>query len=220
MPEHSIGCMYGAPGAMNVTPLKRGGSRELGDIVRWARPVRLSYAPQLTAAIMRPHTSARLERMIRYDPRVDIVWSYARRELRLAAIRDAIFYTWRFLDAPGGREPAYVIIDDGRPIGACALESTYGGRTLRIVDLVATPGTWHTCLAAIARHAADASDASMLDIKLMGTDGRRRRMWRSGFTVRARKPFLCMIPEHGDPRFLNPDAWFYCGGDSDLASLD
>src|SRR6188474_828105 len=40
MPELGIGCMYGAPGAMNVTPLKHGGSRELGHVARWVRPVR------------------------------------------------------------------------------------------------------------------------------------------------------------------------------------
>src|SRR5712672_2241088 len=35
MTEHRIECMYGAPGAMNVTPLKHGGSRELGHVSRW-----------------------------------------------------------------------------------------------------------------------------------------------------------------------------------------
>src|SRR5215831_4086105 len=40
MPAHRIGCMYGAPGAMNVTPLKHGGSCEIGQVVRWVRPVR------------------------------------------------------------------------------------------------------------------------------------------------------------------------------------
>nr|MBA3818763.1 GNAT family N-acetyltransferase [Deltaproteobacteria bacterium] len=40
MPEHGIGCMYGAPGAMNLTPLKHGGSREVGQVSRWVRPLR------------------------------------------------------------------------------------------------------------------------------------------------------------------------------------
>src|SRR5258706_11516299 len=40
MPGCGIGCMYGAPGVMNVTPLKHGGSREIGHVARWARPLR------------------------------------------------------------------------------------------------------------------------------------------------------------------------------------
>src|SRR5690349_21615979 len=39
MPEHAIACMYGAPGAMNLTPLKHGGSREVGLVARWTRPL-------------------------------------------------------------------------------------------------------------------------------------------------------------------------------------
>jgi hypothetical protein len=219
MTAHKLGCMYGAPGAMNVTPLKHGGSKELGDVVRWARPIRLARAAQLTAAILRPRGTARLEPMEPHDIRVDLVWAQARTELKLAAVRDSAFYTWRFIEAPGGHEPAFLIVDRGRTIGACALEAMHDGRTLRIVDVMAAPGAWHDCLGAIARHAADFTEAWILDIKLMGRDGRRRRMWRSGFTERQSKPFLCMIPAGGDRRFLDPDAWFYCGADSDIACL-
>lgn len=34
------------------------------------------------------------------------------------------------------------------------------------------------------------------------------------------KPFPYMIPHGGDRRFVDPQRWFYCGGDSDLDSLD
>ena len=219
MPEHALGCMYGAPGAMNVTPLKHGGSRELGHVVRWARPIRLPHAPEVSAAILRPRTTGELEPMVADDPRVDEVWERARRELPLAAVRDAKFYTWRFVDAPGGHEPAFVITDGGLPIGACSLETLHGGRTVRIVDLMAVPGAWHACLRAIARHVCDHTSAAMLDIKLFDRDGRRRKMLRSGFVERQSKPFLCMIPRGGDRRFVDPDRWFYCGGDADIACL-
>ena len=53
--------MYGAPGAMNVTPLKHGGSREVGHVARWARPLRgaalgVRQAPldRLVRGILRP----------------------------------------------------------------------------------------------------------------------------------------------------------------------
>jgi len=225
MPEHHIGCMYGAPGAMNLTPLKHGGSREVGTVTRWARPLRgaalkLDALDGVVAAALKPRRTPVLEPMQPMDDRVDEVWRAARAELRLAAVRDAAFYTWRFLAAPAGREPAYVIVHKGRPIGACALEPMNGGKTLRIVDVFAIPGAWHACLRAIARHASEQTDAQTLDIKLFTLDGRERGMWRTGFAERDSKPFLCMIPKDGDRRFVDPDRWFYGGADSDLDALE
>jgi GNAT superfamily N-acetyltransferase len=227
MPAHRIGCMYGAPGAMNVTPLKHGGSREVGSVSRWARPLRgtaLRLAPLdgVIAYLLEPARvrAATLEPMEPMDERVDEVWQAARSELRLACIRDAAFYTWRFLAAPAHVEPAFVIVDRKKqPIGACALEAMNDGKTLHIVDLVAVPGKWNTCLRAIARYGVEETRAQVCDIKLFTLDGRRRQMWRAGFTEREGKPFLCMIPKDGDRRFVDPDRWYYCGGDSDLDRL-
>jgi GNAT superfamily N-acetyltransferase len=224
MAAHGIGCMYGAPGAMNLTPLKHGGSREIGHVARWVRPLRAAAlglrAPLLgRLPIGKPSADAILESMQPGDPRVDEVWLHARDDLRLAAVRDAAFYAWRFLDAPAHRQAAFLILARGRAIGVCALESTNGGETLWIVDLIAVPGAWHTALRAIVRHAAEHTSATTLDIKLFALDGRRRHMWWSGFTEREGKPFLVMVPRGGDRRFLDPDRWYYNGGDSDLDSI-
>jgi GNAT superfamily N-acetyltransferase len=256
MTAHGIGCMYGAPGAMNVTPLKRGGSREVGHVARWVRPIRgaavwrpydirssVQRSPRETlgytaktpsqarakSAVGRlplavpwapPWDPSRLEPMHAGDPRVDEVWAAARTTLRLAAVRDAAFYTWRFLSAPAGREPAFVITRRGRPIGACAYELTHAGSVLRVIDLVTVPGAWHAGLRAIVRHALAHTDASAVDLKLFAPDGRRRRMWWAGFVEREGKPFLSMIPPDGDRRFLDPARWFYTGADSDLDTVD
>ncbi len=223
MPEHRIGCMYGAPGAMNVTPLKHGGSRELGHVSRWARPlggaalgVRARVLDRAIAAALRPRLAAELDPLVPHDPRVDAVWAEARGKLRLAAVRDAAFYTWRFLEIPARTAAAYAIVSRGRTIGVCALELMSELRTMRILDLLAVPGAWHACLRAIARFCAESSPAQLLDIKLMTLDGRGRAMWRSGFAEREHKPFLCMIPQGGDRRFLDPQRWFYTCADSDL----
>jgi hypothetical protein len=225
MRAHGIGCMYGAPGAMNVTPLKHGGARELGHVSRWARPlggralgVRAALLDRAIAAALRPRRTAELDPIRPHDPRVDAVWAAARRELRLAAVRDAAFYTWRFLDLPGRGAMPYAIVSRGQPIGACALELMADGRVMRILDLVAVPGAWHASLRAIARFCADESHAQTLDIKLLARDGRGRgrAMWRAGFSEREHKPFICMIPRDGDRRFLDPQRWFYTGADSDL----
>ena len=215
MTAHGIGCMYGAPGAMNLTPLKHGGSREVGLVARWARPLGTGWVRE----ILRPRRVPFLDPMSRHDARVDEVWRAAASGLRLAAIRDTIFYTWRFIDAPAHREPPYVIVHRGRPVGACALEMMNGGKVMRIVDLIAVPGAWHVCLSAIVRHATE-TDAATVDIKLMAVDGRRRTMWRAGFVERDSKPFLVVIPKDGDRRFLDQMRWFYCGADSDLDFLD
>lgn len=215
MPEHRIGCMYGAPGAMNLTPLKHGGSREVGLVARWVRPLGSGFA----RGLLRPRRVPFLDPMSRHDARVDEVWRVASGGIRLGAIRDTVFYTWRFIDAPAHREPPFVIVQRGRPVGVCALEMMNGGKNLRIVDVIAVPGAWHACLLAIARHAAE-TDAQTVDIKLMAVDGRRRMMWRAGFVERDSKPFLVVIPKDGDRRFVDPMRWFYCGADSDLDSLE
>ncbi len=221
MPTHAIACMYGAPGAMNVTPLERGGSRRLGYVARYVRPVR--PGPALVGAAIGMLTGLgpgpELEPIAEYDPRIDHVWRLARTQLTLAAVRDAAFYAWRFRQAPAQREPAFVIMDRDTPIGACALEMLHGERELHVVDLVAVPGRWHAALRAIVRHAARCTRARTVSIKLFVPDARRRHMWRSGFVERDAKPFLCMIPQAGDHRFLDPGRWFYSGADSDLDSL-
>jgi hypothetical protein len=217
--------MYGAPGAMNVTPLKKGGSTEVGQVARWVRPVRASalglhvrWLGRLTVAT--PRRAPDLVPMQRMDPQIDQVWAAARQELRLAAVRDAAFYTWRFLDAPAGRQRAFVIVERGQPIGACAVELTCSGSTLTIVDLVTVPGAWQPGLRAIVRYAAEQTQVDRVDVKLFATDGRRRQLWRAGFLEREHKPFLCMVPPGGDRRFLDPDRWYYSGADSDLDTLE
>jgi hypothetical protein len=164
--------------------------------------------------------SAELAPVNHDDARVDHVWRAAREELRLAAVRDAAFYAWRFLDAPAHKQPPYVIERGGEPIGACALELISHGEELHIVDLVAVPGEWHACLRAIALHAAANTRARTVSIKLFALDARVRKMWLSGYLERDSKPFLVMIPTTGDRRFVDPQRWYYTGADSDLDALD
>jgi GNAT superfamily N-acetyltransferase len=225
MASRGIGCMYGAPGAMNLTPLKHGGSREIGHVARWVRPLRAAAlglrAPLLGALpIIKLGGGATLDPMVPGDARVDAVWTEARRELRLAGVRDAAFYGWRFLESPARRQAAFVVLRRTRPIGMCALQTTQGGGTLWIVDLITLPGAWHAALGAIVHHAVEHTAARTVDIKLFAPDGRRRHMWCSGFIERDSKPFLVMIPRDGDRRLLDPDRWYYNGGDSDLDSID
>lgn len=224
MHGYGIGCMYGAPGAMNVTPLKKGGSVEVGEVMRWVRPIRAGafglHAPLLDRLALAPSHTAELTPMHPQDDRVEEVWLAARKDLRLAAVRDAAFYTWRFLEAPAGRQRAFVIVDHGQPIGACAVELTRGGTALTVIDVVAIPGAWHACLRAIVRYAAERTAAHLVDLKLFAPDGRRRQLWRLGFAEREHKPFLVMVSPGGDRRFHDAARWYYTGADSDLDTLE
>lgn len=222
MPAHQISCMYGAPGAMNLTPLKAGGSRETGHVVRWVRPLRgeaLHVPKPFAEAVswaLRKKSKAELVHALPDDPRIDEVWEQARHEVKLGAIRDGAFYAWRFHQAPAGRQPTFVVLDGERPIGACALEEIGNGRIERIVDLIAVPGEWRTCLDAAVEYCRKHSVAELVDIKLLERDSAKRAMYRSLFIERGKKPFLCMIPAGGDPRLVDPERWFYTNADSDL----
>lgn len=221
MPSHEIACMYGAPGAMNVTPLKAGGSREAGQVVRWVRPLKgeaLRVPSPLAKAVswaLHPRTRARLVPAVDRDRFIDRVWEAAREALPLAAVRDSSFYSWRFQHAPAHRQPTFVIMDLDRPIGVCALETIGDGRIVRIVDLIAVPGEWRNCLLAAVEYCEHTS-AELVDIKLLERDSAKRAMYRSLFVDRGKKPFLCMIPAGGDPRLVDPERWFYTNADSDL----
>ena len=80
MATQQIGCMYGAPGAMNLTPLKHGGSRELGQVARWVRPIRAAALGNCAGVLgdlplAVPPGRSVLEPMQPNDPRVDRVWA-------------------------------------------------------------------------------------------------------------------------------------------------
>jgi GNAT superfamily N-acetyltransferase len=225
MPALGIEVMYGAPTGANVSPLRAGGSRALGDVVRYFRPLRGSafgvtgVGDRLAARVLAPRDGEeRLDPIEAGDPRVDDVWARTATELPIAAVRDARFYTWRFVESPAGAQRAYAIVDGERTIAACALEQL--GPRMRIVDLVAPAADWPRALAAIERH-AEAAGCDAVEIKLMRADARRRGMWRYGFVPRETKPFLCVLPP-GSTRgrsLHDPARWFYTGADSDIDTL-
>ena len=158
-----------------------------------------------------------LDPVVAGDPRVDAVWARTRGELDVATIRDARFYTWRFVEAPARRQLPYVVLAGAEPIAVCALERLDG--RMRVIDLVAPAEDWGRALAAVERHAAD---CDAVEIKLLHDDAVKRGLWRFGFVPRETKPFLCVLPE-GSARAAvlhDPARWFYTGADSDIDTLE
>lgn len=225
MPILGIEVMYGAPTGANISPLQAGGSRVVGEVVRYFRPLRGrafgvgGVGDRLAARVLAPrHGRETLEPVTGIDARIDAVWDRAHREFAVAAVRDARFYQWRFTGSPSHAQRPYVIVDGDHVIAACALESL--DRRLRIIDLLAPGDAWGRALAAIERF-AEAGDHDAVEIKLMADDAKRRGLWKFGFVPRERKPFLCVVPA-GSTRtgaLEDPGKWFYTGADSDIDTL-
>ncbi len=190
MQARGISLMFGTPMAANVTPLKSSGSSIADRTVRLIRPtdprllgLRGSLASAARILLAPRAANARLEPMGPLDRRVDEAWQAMRPELRLATVRDAAFYTWRFLRSPTGVQRPFVVVDDrGRTLGACALERS--GDRLRVIDVVAPARAWGRVLAAAYRFAPD---AAAIELKLGEADARPRMLLRHGFVVREAK---------------------------------
>lgn len=220
MPKHRIEVMFGAPAAANVTPLQTGGSHVISETVRFLRPLTASALSRKAAfadvvarrlLLPRPGTT-RLEPMREADGRIDEVWAATRGELGVAVVRDAAYYGWRFLRAPAQVQQPFVIVDDGRPIGMCALQPR--ANRLQIVDLCAPAANWPRALAAIAHHAGD---LEAVEIKLLREDAARHQLWRRGFIAREGRPFLIVTPEGSSLKALHdPTRWTYTDGDLDI----
>ena len=64
------------------------------------------------------------------DPRVDAIWHAAKTTLKLAAVRDAAFYTWRLRRAPAQRQPCSAAWVTRRAARRC---STARGSARRVI---------------------------------------------------------------------------------------
>lgn len=217
MPAHAIQVMFGTPMDANLTPLTKAGARSIAETVRFACPlggrglaVAESFLERLTGKSV---ARATLAPMLERDRRIDEVWESTRGELGIATVRDAAFYDWRFRRSPSQRQSAYVVLDDGRPVAACALERV--DDRLRIVDLLAPARHFGLALGAIAKAH---EDCATLELKLTREDGEARHLLRHGFVARETKPLNLLLPE-GEPRattFYDPSLWFFTWAESDM----
>lgn len=217
MSSHGVEVMFGTPMDANLTPLTRAGARTIGDTVRYVCPLGGRGLTVAESWLERRAGSdlgrARLEPMVEGDRRVDEVWAGTRAELGIATVRDEAFYDWRFRRSPSQQQHAYVVVDDGRPVGACALERV--DDRLRIVDLLAPARSWGLALGVIAR---SHERCATLELKLTREDGEARQLLRHGFLARDTKPLNLLLPE-GEPRattYYDPSLWSFSWAESDM----
>lgn len=220
MARFGIEVMFGTPTSANVTPLAQHRTRDVVEVVRYARPVgaaalRLSSRLDFIARrVLRPRNRGLvLDPLRERDPRVDAIWDQTRPELGIATVRDAQFYDWRFRRSPSQRQRPFVVLDRGQPIAACALERA--GRRLCVIDLLAPRHAWSSALAAIA---ASANECDTVELRLARADADARGIWKLGFVARDAKPLNIMVPE-GSPHetvYLDGARWFYTWSESDI----
>jgi GNAT superfamily N-acetyltransferase len=209
MDRGGIELMFGAPTLANIRPLEISGSVRVTDVVRYARPL-----------IVPPWRGAeRLEAMSAGDARVDALWAETRGELKVAVVRDARFYSWRFVRSPAQRQTAHLITDGNDVIACCAIERI--GDRLRVIDLLAPARRWGRALSALARHGRQLG-LRLIEMVLSQKDAAHRSLWRHGYIARESKPMLVALPSNSllGPLLLDGRSWFFTGADSDMDTLD
>jgi GNAT superfamily N-acetyltransferase len=213
MKLRGIEIMFGTPLAGNVTPLAQHDTRDVVEIARYVRPnsARVVGLPGSLDAVVRRiqrrrRPDLKLDAFRERDPRLDAIWTRARADLAIAAVRDAELYDWRFRRSFVATEQAFVVLDAGEPIAACALERI--GRRMRILDLLAPRDAWSRALEAVI---ASADDYNFVELKLARADAKARGLWRWGFIERGAKPLNVMIPDDSTRRdvYFDGSKWFF-----------
>lgn len=226
MERHGIQVMFGTPMPANQSPLAHAGAFDVTVSTRFVRPLsaKLLHMPDPVARLMDPllrpeKQDLRLEPVRPNDPRIDALWRATWLELGVATVRDAAFYTWRFLQAPAQRQQAFVILRGDEPLAACAVMAA--GPRMDIVDLLAQRQHWPAALNALAAHAAELGH-ERIELKLTRESARRYRILLHGFVGRESKPLNVLLPETCRRReFLSdPETWFFTWADSDMDEPD
>lgn len=220
MLEAGIDVMFGTPMPANFTPLKQVGGRDVSEVARYVRPGRLSMLgvpkgtlDDLGARLLTPLTRAHLDPMVPEDTRVEAVWNACRRIIGIASVRDAAFYTWRFLRSPSQKQRAYVISWRGTPIGACALEEVE--EYIRVIDMIAPPDQFARALRAIAKFARGHRG---VELRLTKEQAATHRLLLHGFIERGGKRPLNIVLPPGNPKadiFWHGRSWFVTWADTD-----
>jgi GNAT superfamily N-acetyltransferase len=228
MKERGLQVMLGTPRRLNFTPLASADAFDLDRTHLYKRPldarpfgIRSRAVNAAARALLSPRwPGLSLDGMARDDARVDAVWHRTAREIQVGTVRDARFYTWRFLDMPSRTQVPHLVLQRGEPIAVCALEEREDA--LVVVDLVAPRARWWQALSAIAAHGREQHRA--LAIRLLRRDPRAGSLWRYGFLpVKERLVWMVnlLLPDTpGHAALRDPEAWFYTYADFNQSAGD
>lgn len=233
----------------------RGGWRDLGDIPNYVRPqdagwsvrqaglrgVRAAAATaivapalavtRLASALAARMMGTRLERIERFDERVDRVWASASRRYPVIAVRDHRALSWRFDDVPDpSRDARHYLVAGGKVRGyvVTRVEPWHDHQMLAIVDFLATP-RWVLPLLGHVTALPEARDTTAITCRTLSpdldlafraagfirvaADDRGKPMDRSAGT-----PLRFMVYQGDQPErpAFDRSQWFVTAGDSDF----
>lgn len=212
----SIEFMFGAPEPSNLGALLKAGSRAVTRLRRYSRPRGL-HAMLRSMGHFGPHPRVELVPLDLHDARardlVDLMSTSD--EGRVAPIRDADHYAWRFGETPSRAQRAFLVTMGGKPAAMCALERSHG--VVAVLDLVAPKGRHLQALRAIA----DAAGGEALSILANDASPEAHTLWQAGFFPREAKTFQVLAP--WSQAFSRPlqeaHRWVYFWGDGDVDKI-
>jgi hypothetical protein len=221
MAQHGIEVMFGTPMPANVTPLKVAGSSDVTTMARFVRPIsarsfhiQSARVDRLLRMFLTPRTRRLLDPATIADTRIDEVWGACRSELGITTVRDAEYFTWRYVVSPSQRQHAFVILDGSESIGACALERQ--DDNMRVIDLVTPRHRFGSALRAIANYA---SGCTSVELGLTLHMAKHYHLWRHGYVLRDNdpRPVNVVLPlgEPNKATFYDGARWYLTWTESD-----
>lgn len=227
---------YGFPNRQSHVIVRWAGYQELGNMVRYARPLRYfrHLKPTfgtLTAIIVAPliavyeHIRIALGRwraaarwntthVESFDSRFDRLWTSTCGEGCLMARRDATFLEWRYSDVHGIDYHRFVLEDcTSGEIGGYVVYHNNGGAALVNDFLALDARTLASLLDAFVAMARD-NDFDSVSLEFFGRADVVTTLRRRGFRVRDSQPVMCVWNlADDDPRRSLP--WYLTKADRD-----
>jgi glycosyltransferase involved in cell wall biosynthesis len=202
--------MFGPPVPANLAALLEAGSRVVGTLCHYRRPV-LPRRPAATGDL-RLRGGDRLALSARGED-FDEIWEEARRWHAVAGARDGAFVRWRYLAAP---QPVavHVLRRDGRPRGFLA--TAVLGRRLVVLDLLAASPSDVGPLAGAAVALASASGCREVATRLNPRTAYGRALERRGFLRGRDRPRFQVLSRAPLPALFRARGWHLTYGDEDV----
>jgi Acetyltransferase (GNAT) domain len=206
---------------LDVTRIARSGGvpRRLRRVTPVAGPALRAVDAVLSGAAA--VAGLRLERVERFDARVDEVWARASQDHPLLAVRDAAATSWRIDERPDRDQfQRYYLRSRGRTLGYVAMRRSKRTDAMVVLDYLA-PTRWVAPLLTLAAFEGRRQGAAALVCKTLNPPA-EAALRRSGFVRRDRgvDPAIGWAMHCGDPELaplvLDPANWFITSADGDL----
>jgi hypothetical protein len=240
MQAAGIDFMYGPPLPRNLGALLKAGSRAVGALRRYTRPltgeaffhavarrkhpllakaVRLLDPPirLFDAVIATTGRDLSLTAVSRFDERFDLLARDVRAEM-IVPVRDRSFLEWRYIQPGVSGLTALAIEAKGELVGFAALEIR--DDTAVIVDLYTLTKRVETGALARIVNLARERGCTHLDYYSTAAGVNRRTLKMLGFVGREERVFQVLTATDGfeRPLLFNADAWLFTEGDKDAPS--